>query len=454
MNKSYIAEPFTVDEISFRACFSAPSLGLFTAMVVGWVLTVGRHTISRVILTMGLHELRHFASVYRFVSRGCWLADMVSYVVFELLLATLVPRDAEILVLVDDTLNKHRGKKICGAAWQHDGSAPPESKRKGYGVCFVIIGLAVRLNGITDRVVCLPYAARLWWPPGTKTKPRSMAYKTKPQLGSELIKLTRSWVEGDRVIRVVGDLHYSCEPVIKRRLPGTHITGRIRKGSALYELPSESPTRGRGRPRQKGRRMPTPEVMFQDRTLPWEEIHTGSEKTQKLRQVYAFTAIWYHAVGNEPLRFVLSRDLSGTYADTVFVDTDLCATAEEVIGRYAARSSIEVTNRETKELLGAADPQCRSESSVARAPLFAYWAYSLVVLWFVQNFQSTRLFVADPGPWYRHKKNFSFSDMLAAARRSHFRVTFLKEAGKHGTLPKFNHARSARQTWHIRNAKL
>ena len=155
--KRGIAEPFTIDQISFRKCFSAPSLELFTAMIIGWALTVGQHTISRVILAMGLHESRHFASVYRFVGRGRWLADMVSYVVLELLLETLVPRDAEILLVVDDTLNKHRGKKITGAGWQHDGSAFGKKNRKGYGVCFV--GLAVRLYGIADRVFCLPYAA-------------------------------------------------------------------------------------------------------------------------------------------------------------------------------------------------------------------------------------------------------------------------------------------------------
>jgi hypothetical protein len=38
------------------------------AMVIGWVLTVGRHAISRVMLTMGLHESRHLANVYRLVS--------------------------------------------------------------------------------------------------------------------------------------------------------------------------------------------------------------------------------------------------------------------------------------------------------------------------------------------------------------------------------------------------
>ncbi len=338
--------------------------------------------------------------------------------------------------------------------WQHDGSAPGDKKRKGYGLCFVVVGLAVRLNGIADRVFCLPYAARLSWPPRAKVKPAAMAYKTKPQLAVELIELTRSWVEDDRLIRVVTDSGYTCETVINGRPPGTEITGRISRRSALYELPPEAPQRGRGRPRRKGSRMPTPDALFQDTTLPWEEMRTGSAARDKVRQVYAFTAIWYHAVGNQPLRFVLSHDLSGTYANTVFLDTDLDATPHEVIERYAARPSIEVTHHETKELLGAADPQCRSELSAARTPLFAYWAYSLVVLWFVRHFQTARCFVAAPGPWYRHKKHFSFSDMLAAARRSHFKVFFMKEASQHGTLPKFNVARSTRQARHTENAKL
>jgi hypothetical protein len=453
MTEAGVAQPFSVDEISFRACFTAPSLEAFRAMVVGWVLTVGRHTISNVILTMGLHESRHFASVYRFIGRGQWLADMVSRAVYECVVGTLAPL-GEILLVVDHTLNKHRGKKICGAGWQHDGSATGDKKRKGCGLCFVVMGLAVRLPGIADRVFCLPFVARLWWPPRAKVKPATMPYKTKPQLALELIELTRSWTEAGRRIRVITDPGYTCEAVINGRPEGTEITGRISRGSALYELPSESPQPGRGRPRKKGPRMPCPEALFRDRTLPWEEMRTGSGKKEGIRQVCGFPAIWYHAVGNRPLTVVLSHDLSGTYTDTVFVDTDLTAKCHEVIGRYGVRSSIEVTHCETKQLLGASDPQCRAEQSAVRTPLFAYWAYCLVVLWFVRHYKTASSLVAVRGPWYRQKKCYSFSDMLAAARRSHFNVRFMKEASEHGTLPKFNAARSTRQTKFTKNAKL
>lgn len=137
-------------------------------------------------------------------------------------------------------------------------------------------------------------------------------------------------------------------------------------------------------------------------------------------------------------------DPSGHHGDIVFFDTDIQARPREIIERYGARWSIEVTNRETKQLLGAAEPQCRRELSVVRSSMFAYWAYSFVVLWFVRQFASTRKLVADPAPWYRQKKSFTFSDMLIAARRSHFSMRISSEASDIIKLGKINQPRYPR----------
>ncbi|MGC9543003.1 hypothetical protein [Streptomyces sp. UG1] len=45
---------------------------------------------------------------------------------------------------MDDTLFKRRGKKVFGAAWQHDGCAAGRDMI-GYGTCFVVLGLIVDL---------------------------------------------------------------------------------------------------------------------------------------------------------------------------------------------------------------------------------------------------------------------------------------------------------------------
>jgi hypothetical protein len=452
-----IPKPFTIDQIRFESCFSAPSFRIFVALVIGWVLTVGKHTVSQVILTMKLHESSHFATIYRFLDKGKWCADWVSMRLFRILVEILVAEGVEFEVVLDDTLNKHCGKQICGAGWQYDGSAPRSSKKAkktSYGVCFVIIGLAIRLPGISDRVFCLPYAARLWWPEKTKVKPEGLPYQTKPQLGLDLINLTHSWLEEGERLRVVTDLAYCCRKVLKGRPKGVHLTGRMKPGAALFALLEPPAVQGPGRPRKKGGRLPTPATMFQDPNMRWSEIKAFCYGKQIGLLVHQFTALWYHSAGEDPISVVLCRDPKGKYADTVFFDTDLTASAQDIVARYAARWSIEITNRETKQLLGAEDPQCRNQNSVIRAPMFAYWAYSFVVLWFVQQFSTAKNLVAEPPPWYRQKKNFTFSDMLAAARRSQFSLGIYAKAGEIKALPKIKQTRHQRGIDHTRIAKL
>jgi len=194
--------------------------------------------------------------------------------------------------------------------------------------------------------------------------------------------------------------------------------------------------------------------MFQDPNLKWSEVKVHCYGKDIKLLVHQFTVLWYHSAGPEALTVVLCRDPDGKYADTVFFDTDETASAKDIIERYASRWSIEITNRDTKQLLGAADPQCRKENSVIRAPMFAYWAYSFVVLWFVQQFARAKDLVADPAPWYRQKRSFTFSDMLAAARRSHFSLGISAKAGENNAWPKINKPRYARGIDHTRTAKL
>lgn len=455
--KKDIPQPFAIDEIRFKNCFSAPSYRIFVALVIGWALTVGKHTVSQVILTMRLHESRHFATIYRFLGKGRWETDWVSRCLFRILVETLIAEGVEVQAVVDDTLNKHCGKQICGAGWQHDGSAPKTSKKAkqtGYGVCFVIIGLAIRLPGISDRVFCLPYAARLWWPPKAKVKPQELPYRTKPQLALDLIGLSHSWLEEGERLRVITDLGYCCETVLKGRPKVVHVTGRMKPGSALFGLFQVPAVRRRGRPRKKGDRLPTPKAMFADPNLSWSEVKVFCYGKEIRLLVHQFTALWYHSAGEEAISVVLCRDPNGKYADTVFFDTDETASAKDIVQCYAARWSIEITNRETKQLLGAADPQCRKENSVIRSPMFAYWAYSFVVLWFVQQFATAKDLVAGLAPWYRKKNNYTFSDMLAAARRSHFSFGICAKPSEINASPKFNQTRYARGSKHTKIAKL
>lgn len=301
---------------------------------------------------------------------------------------------------------------------------------------------------------CLPFAARLWWPPKAKVKPQGFPYKKKPELALDLIEQTHSWLQGGERLRLITDLGYCCDTVLKGRPKGVHVTGRLRADSALFALVKPAVTPRRGRPRKRGCRLPTPATMFKDQNLEWTKIRALCYGKEINLMVYQFTALWYHSAGQEAISVVLCRDPSGRHGDIVFFDTDPQSRPLDIIERYGARWSIEVTNRETKQLLGAGEPQCRKELSVIRSPMFAYWAYSFVVLWFVRQFDEARKLVADPAPWYRQKKSFTFSDMLAAARRSHFSIGISSEASDINELKKINQPRYPRGFKHSGFAKL
>ena len=454
MGKRNLPQPFGIDKISFKDCFTAPSVRHFAVLITGWALTVGTHTISQVILTTGLHESEHFINLYRFLSHGKWDSDKVAFVIFKTIVEALLPHQTELVTVVDDTLNNHMGSKICGAGVQHDGSAPKTGKKIGYGLCFVIIGLAVRLPGISSRVFCLPYAARLWWPRKAKVKPKGTDYKTKPDLALELISLTRSWLDSSITLRVVVDGGYSNGTIIKSIPEGVHITGKLRKDAALNCPMEIDHPRGKGRPRKKGKRLPTPQTLFGDSNITrhWLSICLYGKET--IVTTYSFKAIWYAASGNEVLSVVLVSDPCGDHPDTVLFDTDLTASDQDIIQRYCRRWSVEITNRETKDLLGSADPQCRSEKSAARAPMMAYWTYSLLVVWFVTQFRMGKDMFLQRAPWYSRKRNITVSDILAAARRSHFTPSISRDHGKQQNLIKNIPARSPRELDFIKRAKL
>ena len=131
MHSRNLPQPFDIDKVRFHDCFTAPSLRHFGALISGWVLTVGVHTISQVILTGRLHESESFVNIYRFLQKAKWSPDQVAFEVFRMIVDALLPGVREIELVLDDTLNNHVGKKIFGAGFQHDGDALKTGKPIG-----------------------------------------------------------------------------------------------------------------------------------------------------------------------------------------------------------------------------------------------------------------------------------------------------------------------------------
>ena len=113
---------------ALSACFTAPSFVTFQHIVAGWVLCVGRHTVTGVVRAWG----------------------------------RLLPADEPIVVSLDDTLSRHSGKHIRGASNHHDPLLSTRAKPVfHWGHVWVVVSIVVRVP-LWKKTFALPVLARLY----------------------------------------------------------------------------------------------------------------------------------------------------------------------------------------------------------------------------------------------------------------------------------------------------
>ena len=103
---------------AFEDCFTAPSYRRFLTLMHGWLVCIGKHTVTGVMRAAGVAE-EDVSGYHRFFSRGAWDPQEVGFIVLRLALR-LVPNDAPVAMTLDDTLARHTGKHISSAGMHRD----------------------------------------------------------------------------------------------------------------------------------------------------------------------------------------------------------------------------------------------------------------------------------------------------------------------------------------------
>jgi hypothetical protein len=229
---------------AFTGCFTTPTLPVFQAMVLGLVAQTGQRTVCGMLTGAGLATSWTHDRAHRFFSTARWSADQIGLIVFDLVLAHLLADGADLHLAVDDTAHRRRGRKVHGAGWIHDGSAPSRNKL-AFGHRWVVVGVIVRLSFL-PRPICLPVLCRRWQGKGTAST---------VELAAQMITTIAQRVPGRR-LHVVADAAYHGKSL--RDLPaGISWTTRLPRNAVLYHL-APPPTGKRGRPRTKGDRIGSP----------------------------------------------------------------------------------------------------------------------------------------------------------------------------------------------------
>jgi len=175
-----------------------------------------------------------------------------------------------------------------------------------------------------------------------------------------------------------------------------------------------------GRPRRKGTRLPTPQQLAAGRTQrgTWHRLPVILYGRPVTPLVFRGTALWYGALREAPVRFVVVRDPSSRRRDEAFFCTDLSTSVRFVLETYATRWSLEVTFHDAKQHLGLTESQAQSAPAVRRTTPFAGFVYAFVVLWAAHQVTTGVRLPWPHRPWYRQKASLSFVDLLAALRRA------------------------------------
>ena len=377
-------------------------------MVTAWVVCLGRRTISRVWETTGRSAEHSHVPAFRLFSSAAWNGDEVCRILLAKLLAALVPGSRVWLVL-DDTLCHKRGAKVAfGGIFLDAVLSSKRHKVFRFGTNGVTLGLVVQLPFRKDRFFCLNILWRLYT---KKDQVAAADHRTKPPLACAMVEVVASWLPGRRLV-VVGDSNYLGKHLLKGLPHGVAALGPIHWRAAL----TEPLAAGHDRRRKKGAALGTPQQALDDASQPWQELLRRHPKGEKALRVKVLgPCCWYASAGALPLRVVLVRDPEGKWRDEALLSTDLELSAEEVIVGYLRRWSVEVAYCDAKQLLGFHEPMVWCAASVERAHPMAWFVGSLVVLWYATGGHREPA-ARRQRPWYKHKVEPTFADMLGCCR--------------------------------------
>jgi hypothetical protein len=407
-----------VEPLSFA--MSTPVFTRFLILLTGWVFAP-RRTITGMLVAAGVAGTQHHAAFHRVFSAARWSLDQIGLIVF-LLLKGLLPKGTVKLSL-DDTEAHKRGLKVYGVGMHHD---PLLSTRKQpmltWGHCWVTLAVMVELPCCPDRVFSLPILFRLYLNQDAAARARRV-HRARTELAVELLEVLCA-AYPELHFHLVADTTYGGESVLGHLPANCDLTSRLPMNARLYEPPPPREPDTRGRPRKRGAKMPTPAQMLRQRGHRVTHAVYGCK--QKARIVDA-VARW-HNVPERPLKVIAVQPLRGGRPNQAFYSTRVEDNADQVIVRYAGRWSIEETNRGDKGDLGFEEPQGWSRLAVLRTAPIAMLLYSLIVLWFARV--GHKLYCPLVRPWYRHKLQPSFADMLRTLRRESLLTMISAQVGE------------------------
>ena len=365
----------------FSKCFSRKiSFRRFVGYVLVSILSYNRKTITGIYRFLGCDD--NLSNYHRFLMRSPWDPERIAEILFKLLLKYIYVLQSAadrlvLIILVDSTVIAKSGTKTEGLDKYY--SSTLEKQQKGNEV--VRLSLVFNLPDI--GIVEFPFMCRLYVT--EKSIERfglPMEYLTREVIGARMIQKVRTWTE--LPILLIGDALYSTETTINpiMEMSDVNLISRRRNGEknsgVCWETVKMSETKGRGRPRKRGREIRFNDIPAED-FVPCKYVKRGEERTVGVKR---FDNVTIRRCASPITIVVILENNGGRY---VLLSSDGSLETSRIIELYRLRFQIEFGFRDTKQYLGFGDYQVRKSVSILKHLTISQTAYSLCKMLYVLN---------------------------------------------------------------------
>ena len=403
---------------SFARLFSKRIWQKAQLLAIGAILVPGQRTVTAILRILGLEADPHFQTYHRVLNRARWSSLAVSELLLAWLVKVFVPGGPIILGL-DDTIERRRGAQIKAKGIYR---APVRSSHSHFVKASGLRWLSLML------LTPIPWAKRVWALPFlTALAPSERYYAGRVRKHKKLTDWARQvlfqahrWLPGRKLV-VVADASFAAleflECMTRLANPICMIT-RFRLDAALYEpAPPRKPGQ-KGRPRKKGKRLPTLVQVLANPNSPWKTVvipHWYGQGQRKV-EIVSDMAVWFHnGLPALPIRWVLIRDPKGRFEPQALLCTDQKVRPEQIVQWFVLRWQVEVTFHEVRTHLGVETQRQWSDLAIARTTPALLGLFSLVTLLAHTHARHAK-FPVRQAAWYR-KPLPTFSDALAIVRQ-------------------------------------
>ena len=398
-------------------------------LLMGAILSPAERTVTATLQVMGLSGEKHFQNYHRVLNRAIWSSREASHILLDLWLHAFA-RSGPVVLGLDDTIERRRGAKINAKGIYRD---PVRSSHSHFVKASGLRWLSLML------LAPIPWAKRVWALPFLTVLAPSERYyqgqarkhKKLTEWAYQMVLQTRRWLP-KRLLVVVADSSFAGIELLwqlrQLKNPVCMIT-RFRLDAALYE-PAKPTPGAMGRPRKKGKRLPTLESVADDTRTCWSRLTVQNWYAEKKRiiEIASQTAVWYHT-GQPPLpiRWVIIRDPEQIFKTQALLCTDPKVSAEQIVQWFVRRWQVEVTFHEVRTHLGVETQRQWTNLSILRSTPALLGLFSLVTLLANAHARKQKLPVQQTA-WY-NKKLPTFSDALRLVKQTLFAHPYFQTSG-------------------------